>query len=250
MAVERERGFHTRGVARAERGGFRAELDEAVPEVPGVFTVAVQLVANGLAGVAGLRDADGLALHGEAVQRVLDILGRQLTAAGERHEDLLGFRALHGDGCILVRDVRELDVEVFRFVHQVRPVLVDVAGVDDEEVLAFFKAVQVRVVDGVSVCVRDDAVLRLVEVERKHVAGKHMLQERHLIGTFDVDPSHVGHVKDAAVTAAVEMLCDDAFGILDGHIPAAEVDHGRACVEMCLVQNRPFQFAHSFLLIM
>ena len=247
MAVERERGFHTRGVARAERGRLCAKLDETVPEVPRIFRVAVQLVADGLAGVAGLRNPDGLAFHGEAVQRVLDILGRQLTAAGERHEDLLGFRALHGNGCVLVRDVRELDVEVLRFVHQVRPVLVDVAGVDDEEVLALFKAVQVRVVDGVSVRVRDDAVLRLVEVERKHVAGKHMLQERYLIGTFDVDPSHVGHVKDAAVTAAVEMLRDDAFGILDGHIPAAEVDHGRACVKMCLVQNRPFQFAHSFL---
>jgi len=166
VAVERERGFHTRGVTCAERGGFRAELDEAVPEVPGVFRVAVQLVADGLAGVAGLRDADGLAFHRQAVQRVLDVLGRQLTAAGKRHEDLLGFRALHGDGCILVRDVRELDVEVFRFVHQVRPVLVDVAGVDDEEVLALFKAVQVRVVNGVAVRVRDDAVLRLVEVER------------------------------------------------------------------------------------
>ena len=126
-----------------------------------------------------------------------------------------------------------------------RPVLVDVAGVDDEEVLTLFKAVQVRVVNGVAVRVWDDAVLCLVEVERKHVAGKHMLQKRYLIGTFDVDTSHVGHVKDAAV-----MLRDDTFGILDGHIPAAEVDHGRACVKMCLVQNRPFQFAHSFLLIM
>ena len=250
MTVERQRRFHTGGVARAERGGLCAELDQTVPEVPGVFRVAVQLVADGLAGVAGLRDADGLAFHRQAAQRVLDVLGRQLTAAGERHEDLLGFRALHGDGRILVGDVRELDVEVFRFVHQVRPVLVDVAGVDDEEVLALFKAVQVRVVNGVAVRVRDDAVLRLVEVERKHVAGQNMLQERHLIGAFDVDPSHVGYVEDAAVTAAVEMLCDDAFGILDGHIPAAEVDHGRACVKMCLVQNRPFQFAHSFLLIM
>ena len=77
---------------------------------------------------------------------------------------------------------RELDVKVLRFVHQVCPVLVDVAGVDDEEVLALFKAVQVRVVNGVSVRVRDDAVLRLIEVERKHVAGKHMLQEGDLIG--------------------------------------------------------------------
>ena len=77
-----------------------------------------------------------------------------------------------------------------------------------------------------------------------------MLQKCHLIGAFDVDASHVGHVEDAAVTAAVEMLGDDALGILDGHIPAAEVDHRRACVEMCLVQNSPFQFAHSFLLVM
>ena len=88
-----------------------------------------------------------------------------------------------------------------------------------------------------------------IEIQRQNVAGQNVLQECHLVGTLNIDTAHVGDVEDAAVTATVEMLCDDAFRVLDGHIPAAKVDHCRACVEMCLIQNRPFQFAHSFLLM-
>ena len=249
MTVERQRRFHTGGVARAERGGLCAELDQTVPEVPGVFRVAVQLVADGLAGVAGLRDTNWLAFHGERIQRVLDVLRGQLLAACELHEHFLRLRTLHGNCRVLVGDVGELDIKLFRLLRQMRPVFVDVAGVDDEEVLALFKAVEVSVVDGVAVFIGDDAVLRLIEIQRQNVAGQNMLQECHLVGTLNIDTAHVGDVEDAAVTAAVEMLCDDAFRVLDGHIPAAEIDHRRACVEMCLIQNRPFQFAHSFLLM-
>ena len=56
-----------------------------------------------------------------------------------------------------------------------RPVFVDVAGVDDEEIFPFFKAVEVSVVDGVAVFIGDDAVLRLIEIQRQNVAGQNVL---------------------------------------------------------------------------
>ena len=52
---------------------------------------------------------------------------------------------------------------------------VKVAGVDDEEIFPFFKAVQVGVVNGVAVFIGTDAVLRLIEIQRQNVAGQNML---------------------------------------------------------------------------
>ena len=60
-------------------------------------------------------------------------------------------------------------------------VLIDVAGVDDEEILPVFKAVEICVVDRSARFVRDDAVLRLTHVQREHVARQDMLQKRDLM---------------------------------------------------------------------
>ena len=125
-----------------------------------------------------------------------------------------------------------------------RPVLVDVARVDDKEISVFLKAVEVRIVDGAAVLVRDDAVLRLIEIEREHVAGQDILQKCGHVWPLDVDTAHVGDVEDAAVPAAEEMLRDDAIRVLDGHIPAAEVNHRRAGVKVRLIEYGSFQFAH------
>ena len=127
-------------------------------------------------------------------------------------------------------------------------VLIDVAGVDDEEILPVFKAVEICVVDRSARFVRDDAVLRLTHVQREHVARQDMLQKRDLILTGHIDAAHVGHVEDRAVLAAVQMLCNDSLRILDRHFPAAEIDHRGLCVQMCLIQYRPFEFAHNVLL--
>lgn len=61
-------------------------------------------------------------------------------------------------------------------------VLVDVARIDDEEILFRLKAVEICVVDGAAVLVGDDAVLRLIEIQRLHVAGQDVLQNRTMSG--------------------------------------------------------------------
>ena len=246
VAVERKRRLHAERVARAQRRGLCAQLDQPVPEIARILGIAVQLVADRLAGIAGLGQTHRTALHFECIERVFHILHRQRSAAGERHEDLLGLRTLYGDGRIAVGDVCQLHVEGLRLPVQVRKILVDVAGIDDEEIFSFFKAVEIGVVDGIAVFIRDDAVLRLIHVERKHVARKNMLQKGDLLRALDVDTAHVGNVEDTAVAAAVEMLGHDAVRVLNGHIPAAEIDHRRSGVQMGLIQYRSLEFAHTF----
>ena len=124
-------------------------------------------------------------------------------------------------------------------------VLVDVARVDDEEILFRLKAVEICVVDGAAVLIGDDAVLRLIEIQRLHVAGQDVLQKPDHVRPFDVDTAHVGHVENGAAAAAVEMFGDDAVRVLDGHIPAAEVDHRGPGVQMGLIEYGSFQFTHG-----
>ena len=124
-------------------------------------------------------------------------------------------------------------------------ILVDVARIDDEEVFFCLKAIEIRVVDGTAILIGNDAVLRLIDVKRLHVAGQDVLQKPHHVRPFDVDTAHVGHVENGAVAAAVEMLGDDAVRVLDGHIPAAEIDHRGPSVQMGLIEYGSFQFAHG-----
>ena len=159
-------------------------------------------------------------------------------------EDVLGLRTLHRDSCILVRDIGDLDVERLRLLIEVREVLIDVAGVDDQQIFGFFKAVQIDIVNDAALCVRQQRILGLVYVQRQHVAGEHMLEIGKCAGTLDVETSHVGDIEDTAHTAAVEVLGKDAAGVLDRHIPAAEVHHRGTGCDMRIVQNGSLEFAH------
>ena len=59
-----------RGVTGTQAGGTGAQLHQAVPQPHSVLTGDIDLVADGLAGVAGLGDSDGVALQLQGVQRV------------------------------------------------------------------------------------------------------------------------------------------------------------------------------------
>jgi len=245
VAVERQRRLHAQCVARAEARGPRAQLHEAVPEIAGVLGAAVEFEADGLAGVAGLGDADGAALHGERAERVLEILLGERLPAGERHEQLLRLRALHRDGGPAVGDVCERHVKIPCLALQVLEILVDVAGVDDEEVAPLLETIEVGVVHRAAALVGNDAVLRLSDVEREHIARKHVLQIRDLLRARDVDTAHVAHVEDRAAAAAVEVLGDDAAGVLNRHLPAAEVDQRGPGVLMRGIEDGALEFSHN-----
>lgn len=227
MTVEREHSLHAQRVARAETGGLCAELDQAVPEPDRVPGLDVDLVAERLAGVAGLGDAGEMPLEGQGVEAVAHELGDG-RAAGEHGHDLAALGALHGDRCPVGGDVGDRAVIFLELAAQVHQILLRVGRVHDQQETLLLEAVEVGVVHGIAVLVGDDAVLRLVELERQDVAREHVLQEGHAVGAADEEPPHVGDVENAAEMTGIQMLAHDPARVLDGHFPAAKIHHGRA----------------------
>lgn len=107
------------------------------------------------------------------------------------------------------------------------------------------KRYQVCVVYGAAVGSGDDAVLGRVQVQTGHVAGEHVLQKGQPVRPLHQQPTHVGHVEEAAGVACVQVLGYDAAGILDGHFPAPEVHHRGAGLHVDIVKLCAFEFAHN-----
>ena len=245
MAVQGQGRLQTQGVAGAQSGGTRAQLDQAVPQPRGILAADVDLIAQRLAGVAGLGHPGGMALQRHGSQRVLHRLG-QLCAAGEHRQHLLALGALHRHGGPLGGDVLDGAVEALQGLVQVGQILIGVGGVHHQQIAVLLEQVQVRVVHRAAVGVGDDAVLGHVQVQRADVAGQHMLQKRLALRPLDQQAAHVGHVEQAAHLTGIQMLGNDAAGILDGHFPSAEVHQLRAGGHMDVIQLGTLQFAHTF----
>ena len=235
IAVQRQHAFHAQRVARAEPRRLAAELDQTVPRPYGVFVFDEQLVADRFRSVARSGDEDLMTLHHQRGQVVARGLG-DLVDAGKGLQDLFAVGSLNRDRDRLVRDVFDRAVIVLHDRRKPCKVLVRVGRVDDEQEAIRLEPVQVRVVDRAAVLGGYDAVLRLIDVERKHVARKHMLQKRDALRSFDDQASHVGYVEEPAMASGVQMLRKDAFRILDRHFPTAEIDHRRAGFDVFAVQ--------------
>ena len=110
-----------------------------------------------------------------------------------------------------------------------------IGGVHHQQIVVLLEHVQVRIVHSAAVLVGNDTVLRQIYVQRRHVAGQHVLQEFPAIRPFDQQAAHVGHIKQAAHLPGVEVLGNNAAGVLDGHFPSAEVHHFRAGGHMDVV---------------
>ena len=126
-------------------------------------------------------------------------------------------------------------------------VLLCIGGVHHQQEPVLLESVQVGVVDGAAVLIGDDAVLGLVDLQRHDVAGQNVLQEGHTLRALHQQAAHVGHVEQAAGVAGVQVLGNDAGGVLDGHFPSAEVHHLGAGGHMDIVELGTFQIAHKSL---
>ena len=122
---------------------------------------------------------------------------------------------------------------------------VRVGSVDHQQIALLLEAVEVGVIHRAAPLVGDDGVLGLIDSDGRRVAGQHVLEEGHRLGAVHQDAAHVGHVEEAARTAGIEVLGHDLAGVLDGHLPAAEVHHRGPRRHMLGVQLGPFQFAHA-----
>ncbi len=116
--------------------------------------------------------------------------------------------------------------------HQV---LVRIAGVDHQQIPVLLKAVQVGVVHRAAVLVGDNGVLGLVQIQGHDVAAQYVLEEWDSLGPLYQDAAHVGHIKNAAGVAGIQVLGHNVRGVLDGHLPPAEVHHRRTSRHMHVV---------------
>ena len=244
MPVQGQAGLQAAGVPGSQSGGPRPQLDEPVPEPGGLGGLNVDLVADGLAGVAGLGHPDGASLELEGVQGVLHRLGDGL-AAGELLQDVLGLGALDGDGGPIAGDDGHFGVVVFDLRVEMLQVLVRVGGVDHQQIPVLLEAVEVGIVHRAAVLIGDDGVLGLVQVQGHDVAAEHVLEEGDHLRPLHQDAAHVGHIEEAAPVAGIQMLRHDVGGILDGHFPSAEIHHGSAGRHVDVVELGTLEVAHS-----
>ena len=65
-------------------------------------------------------------------------------------------------------------------------ILVDIAGVDHQQILLLLKAVEVHVIDNAAGLIGHQGVLGLVEIQSQHIAGKDVLQKLDAIRALNV----------------------------------------------------------------
>ena len=184
-----------------------------------------------------------MALQRYDAQSIFHRLGH-LTAGVEQCEHLLALGALHSHSRPLLGDVGDGAVIALQSLAQVNEVLVGVGGVHHQQVVILLKHIEVGIVHGAAVFIGDDAVLGQAHIQCRHIAGQHMLQICLAVRTFDEQTAHVGHIEQAAHLTGVQMLGDNAAGVLDRHFPSAEVHQLRAGGYMDIIQLGTLEFTH------
>ena len=93
------------------------------------------------------------------------------------------------------------------------------------------------VVHEAAVLVEQPGVMGLAEFQLLDGIGGDVIGQSGGFGAADLDLAHVADIEDAHGVAHGVVLVDDA-GVLDGHVPAAEIDHPGTEGSMDRVQGR------------
>ena len=125
-----------------------------------------------------------------------------------------------------VGNVGDFSAESFVLLAHPCPVLVDIGGVHDQQVVVFGEVVNEEVVHDAALAVREAGVLHLAGIERSHVVGSDVLEKGEGFGTFHRKFTHVGNVENTDFASHVEVFGGDAF-ILDRHVKTCKFYHFR-----------------------
>ena len=237
MTVEGQACLQAEGIPGAQSRRPGPQFQEPVPQPGGLAAGDVHLVAQRLTGIAGFRHPHLAALEGQGVQGIFHGLGDG-RAPGEHRENLLALGSLDGDGGIVAGDIGEGTVVALDGGGQVLEILIRVGRVHHQEEPVLLKLVEIGVVHGPAVFVGDDAVLGLIDVQGQHIAGEDVLEKGHPVLSLHQETAHMGHIKEAARVAGIEVLRHDAVGILDGHFPPADIHHVGPRRHMDLIELR------------
>ena len=138
-------------------------------------------------------------------------------------QDFLCARALNRQLRIARAGVFDLCVK-FVVGDDVREVGVLVAGIDAQQVVRVGDFVDEQVVNESAARGHQAGIMGLADGELRGVVAADPLDEWQRAGTANFDFAHVAHVEEAGTRAHRFVLGEDA-GVLQGHVPAAEIDH-------------------------
>ena len=157
---------------------------------------------------------------------------------GERLQNLLRARALHGDERIAIARVHGRDVGHGLLGARGNPcvVLVDVGGVDHEQVVRRTEAIDQQVVDERPLGRGQRRVLNLPDLQLAGIVAGDVLDRGQRVFAGNLDLAHVRHVEQARRGAHGQVFGRDAR-ILDRHVPAAKRNHAGAKRHVRVVQR-------------
>ncbi len=179
-----------------------------------------------LARVAGARERGTDARHFPMREPVVPD-GGEIDRRQALH-NRRGLRPLHGDQGITIGGVHDRHLAGLRRVlRDPGVVLLDVRGVDDEQIVLLGEAVDQHVVDECAFGRGECRVLRLAVLQLRCVVRRDVLDGGQRIGTRQLDLPHVRDVEEAGRGAHGHVLGGDAR-VLDRHVPAAERHHPRS----------------------
>jgi hypothetical protein len=258
VAVEAHSGFKTEGIARAEATGTDAELltgnEEFVPDFCGCGFVCGEIeLETVFAGVAGAGDED-VGDAGDCAKCEPVIFDCGEIDGGEFAEGLKGAWALESELGVVAGVVGDVDGrKAADLPANPGVVFVFGAGVDYEEIVIGAETMDEDIVDEGSLRSEQGGVLGLAVFETGSVVHGDVLNGGQRAGTAELNLAHVGDVKQTDGGADGEMLGEDACsgtGVLDRHIPAAEVDHFGVVGAVSGVEGGLFQFENGHELLL
>ena len=238
VAVQGQPRLQAQRIAGTEADRHGAGIDQALPQRDRLAGLDEQLEADRLAGIAGARDDQLGAVEARQAQLVALVLG-QLALDHDPLQDGRRIGALQRDHAEVLADVGQRHVARALVVVQPAPVLVAVAGVDDQEEARLGQLVEIGVVDRPAGFVGDEAILGLAGRQRARVVGERAEQEALGARARDLEAAHMGDVEQAGVAPGRQMLLDRAGLVLHRHVPASEVDQLGAVARVPIVEHGP-----------
>src|SRR5450830_183585 len=252
LVVQVHARFQAQGVARTQAGRLDARGDQSVPQRFHLGRRDADFKAV-FARVAGARQhdfAEGGVLDDDDVER-LDGFGRGLRF--RQHLPYLGacVRALHGHqghGVIAVAALGNRQAAVGVGILLLHPghVFFRRARVDDQAEPVFIEEVDDQVIDDGTFGIQHARVQCLARyLQLVDIIGQQAAQEGAHVRAFDIDHAHMRHVEHAGI-AAHGVVFFDLRAVVDGHVPAAEIDHAGAEGTVGVVEWGRFE-RHGFL---
>jgi hypothetical protein len=146
-------------------------------------------------------------------------------------------RPLDGEHRVAVGAVVDVDVELAGLLLEPRQVLGVVGGVGHREIAVRAEVVGEEVVENAAVLAAQHRVLGAARGDLRDVVGQDPLQERLGLGPARLNLAHVADVEHPDGGPDGHMLGLDAL-VLDGHLPAGEVDQLGSSGNVVVVQRR------------